>query len=69
MGRKEVYTGFWWGHLKEGDHFGRPRRRWEFNIMINLQEVEFGGMDWMELALDRDSWEAVVNPVMNLRVT
>jgi len=35
---------------------GRPRRSWEFNIKMDLQEVEFGVMDWMELAQDRDRW-------------
>ena len=46
---------------------GRPRRRWEDNIMVNLQEV-VGGGDWMELAQDTDRWRALVNAVMNLRV-
>ena len=47
---------------------GRPRRRWEDNIMKDLQEVEGGGMDWIELAQDRDRWRALVNAVMNLWV-
>jgi hypothetical protein len=47
---------------------GRPRRRWEDNIKADLQEVGFGGMDWIELAQDRDRWRAPVNAVMNLRV-
>ena len=46
---------------------GRPRRRWEDNIKMDLQEVGGGG-DWMELAPDRDRWRALVNVVMNLRV-
>ena len=45
---------------------GRPRRRWEDNVKIDLQEV--GAMDWIELALDRDRWWALVNVVMNFRV-
>jgi len=47
---------------------GRPRRRWEDNIKMNLQEVGFRGMDWIELAEDRDSWWALVNAVISLRV-
>ena len=44
---------------------GRPRHRWEDNIKMDLQEVGCGGMDWIELALDRDRWRALVNAVMN----
>jgi hypothetical protein len=47
---------------------GRPRRRWEDNIMMDLQEVEGGGVDWMELARDRDRWRALVSTVKNFRV-
>jgi len=46
----------------------RPRRRWEDNIKMDLQEMGCGGMDWMELAQDRDRWRALVKAVMNLRV-
>jgi hypothetical protein len=47
---------------------GTPRHRWEDNMRMNLQEVGCGGMDWIELAQDRDRWRAIVNAVMNLRV-
>ena len=47
---------------------GRPRRRWEDNIKMNLEEVGYGGMDWIVLAQDRDMWRALVNAVMKLRV-
>jgi len=47
---------------------GRPRRRWEDNIKMDLQEVGFGGMDWIEVAQDRDRWRAFLTVVMNLRV-
>jgi len=47
---------------------GRPRRRWEENIKTDLQEVGCGGMDWIELAQDKDRWRALMNAVMNLRV-
>ena len=47
---------------------GRPRRRWEDNIKMDLQEVGGGCGDWMELAQVRDRWRALVSTVMNLRV-
>ena len=47
---------------------GRPRRRWEDNIKMDLQEVGGDCEDWMELAQDRDRWRALVGTVMNLRV-
>jgi hypothetical protein len=47
---------------------GRPRRRWEDNIKMDLQEVGCGGVDWIELAQDRDRWRVLVNVVINLRV-
>jgi hypothetical protein len=46
----------------------RPRRRWEDIIKMDLHEVGCGGMDWIELAQDRDRWWALVNAVMNFRV-
>ena len=47
---------------------GRPRRRWEHNIKMDLQEVGCGGVDWIELVQDMDTWRALVNAVMNFRV-
>jgi len=47
---------------------GRPRRRWEDNIKMDLQEVGGACGDWIDLAQDRDRWQALVSTVMNLRV-
>jgi hypothetical protein len=47
---------------------GRPRCRWEDNIRIDLREIASSGIDWIDLAQDRDQWRALVNTVMNLRV-
>jgi hypothetical protein len=47
---------------------GRPRRRWEDNILIDLQEVGWVVLDWIDLAQDRDRWRSLVNAVMSLRV-
>jgi hypothetical protein len=66
-GKREVYTGFWWGDLREGDHLGDPGvderiiLKWIFNTWD-------GGMEWIELAQDRDRWRVFVNAVMNLGV-
>jgi hypothetical protein len=47
---------------------GRPRHRWAVNIKADLREIGWGGMDWIDLAQDRNQWRAVVNTVMNLLV-
>ena len=47
---------------------GRPTRRWEDNIKVDLQKVGCGFMDWVDLAQDKNSWRTLVNAVMNLRV-
>jgi hypothetical protein len=64
----EAYTGFWWESLKAKKPLGILRLRWENNIKMDLQKVGCGGMDWIKLAQDRDSWRALVKAVMNLRV-
>jgi hypothetical protein len=47
----------------------RPRSRWEDSIKMDLQEVGFWGVDWIELAQDRDRWRALVSAAMNIRVS
>jgi hypothetical protein len=47
---------------------GRPRRSWVDHIKIYLREIGWGGIDWIDLAEDRDQWRALVNTIMNLRV-
>jgi len=51
-GKGELYTGLWWGNLSKREHLGRPRRRWEDNIKMDLQEVGWGGMGWIDLVQD-----------------
>jgi len=48
-----MFTGFWWGNLREREPLGRPRGRWKDNIKMDLQDVGCGGMDWNDLAQDR----------------
>jgi hypothetical protein len=47
---------------------GRPRRRWEYNIKLDLREIGINGANWIQLAQDRVQWRAFVNTAMNLRV-
>jgi hypothetical protein len=56
------------GKPEEKRPLERPRRRLENNIRIDLREIGWGDMDWIDLARDRDRWKALVNTVMNLRV-
>jgi hypothetical protein len=65
--RRDVYRVLV-GKPKEKKALGRPRRTWEDNIEMDPQTVGCWGMDWIELAQDRDRWRALVNAVMNIRV-
>ena len=65
--RRDVYRVLV-GKREGKRQLGRPSRKWEDNINIDLDEVECGGMDWIELAQGRDRWQAFANSVMNLRV-
>jgi hypothetical protein len=56
------------GKLEGKRPLGRPRRRWDDNNKMDLQEEGCGDVDWIELAQGRDSWQELVNAVMNLRV-
>jgi hypothetical protein len=64
-----VHTKLLSQNLKGKRPFGRPRRRWEDNIRMDLREEGWEGVDWMHMTEDKDQWWAVVNTVMNLRVT
>jgi hypothetical protein len=68
MGEKRNTCRILVGKPKGKRPLGRPRCRWEENIKIDLREIVWGGMDWIDLAQDRDQWRALVNTVMNLRV-
>jgi hypothetical protein len=67
-GRQEGAYRVLVGRPEEKRPLGRPRRRWEGNIKMDLQEVECEGVDWIDVAQDRDRWRVFVNDVMNLRV-
>jgi hypothetical protein len=54
--------------LMRKPELGTPRRKWEDNIKMDLGEIGWGGMDWIDVAQDKDQWKALVNTVMNLRV-
>jgi hypothetical protein len=47
---------------------GRPRRRWEDGIRMDLREIGWGSLDWIQMVQDRDRWRSLVNTAMNLRV-
>ena len=68
IGKRRGTHRFFVGKSEGKRSLGRPRPRWEDNIKMDLQEVRCRGMDWIELTQNRDSWWALVNAVMKLRV-
>jgi hypothetical protein len=58
-----MHIGYWWESQKE-----RPRRRWTENIKMDLREIGWDGVDWIDMAQDKDQWRALVNTVLNLPV-
>jgi hypothetical protein len=56
------------GKLEGKRPLGRPRRRWEDNIKMDLREIGWGGMYWIGMALKKDPWMALMNMVMNLGI-
>jgi hypothetical protein len=68
MGKREVHIGFWWADPREGDHLGDPGVDGR-TILKRIFKKWDGGMHWIGLAQDRDRWRALVNAVMNLRVS
>jgi hypothetical protein len=63
MGRGEVFTGFWLGRPEGKRPLGRPRRKWEDNIKMDLREIGINGANWIQLAQDRVQWRTFVNTV------
>jgi len=68
MGEKRGVNRVLVGKLEGKIPLGRPRRRWEDNIKMDIQEVGCWGVDWIELVQNRDRWQALVNAIMNFRV-
>jgi hypothetical protein len=68
MGEERKVYKFLVGKPEGKGPLGRPSRRWEDGIRMDIREIGLGGVDWIRLSQDRDRWRAVVSAVMNLRV-
>jgi hypothetical protein len=81
MGRIGMHTGYWWqmeakrnaykifvGKPEGKRPLGRPRQTWVGSIKIDLREIGWDGMDWINLAQDSDQWRTLVSTVLNLQV-
>jgi hypothetical protein len=68
MGKKRKLYKVLVGKPEGKRPLGRPRRRWEDGIRMDLREISLRGVDWIRLAQNRDRWRTVVSAVMNLRV-
>jgi hypothetical protein len=68
MGEERKVYNVFVGNPEGKTPLGRPRRRWKYGIRMDLREIGLGGVDWIQLALDRDRCRAVVSAMMNLRV-
>jgi hypothetical protein len=67
MRGRGMHIGYWWKN-QNVRALGRPRRRWLDNIKINLGEIGWDGMDWVDMAQDRDQWRVPINTAMNVPV-
>jgi hypothetical protein len=68
MGRRGMQIGFRWDSQKERNTLGRAGRWWKDNINVDIKEKGWGGMNWIDLAQNRDKWRALVKTAMNIRV-
>ena len=64
----EVHAGFWWAYRRERDHLGDPGVEGRIILRWIFRKWDVVGMDWVQLAQDRDRWWTLVNAVMNFRV-
>jgi hypothetical protein len=69
MGEKKNAYRILVGKPEGKRQLGRPRRRWVDNVKVDLREIGWGGMDWIDLDQDRDQWRALVKTVMNFPVS